>query len=87
MFDCPSCGKDTIGPWRKLCITAAVSVPCSACGSAISVPALDYAIGLVCFVPPVFLSSPWLYEAIGTGVYLVIHQWYVPLVVRTRAEP
>jgi hypothetical protein len=46
------------------------------------VPWWDFAVAVVCMLPPMFLARPILGEVVGTVVYVVVHQLWVPLVVR-----
>ena len=85
MYRCPACRKGGISPWRKLALSAAVSWPCDACDTELSVPWWDLAVAAVCFVAPLFMPHATLAEIGGTVVYVLVHLYAVPMVARSRA--
>jgi hypothetical protein len=75
-----------LSPWRKLTVSAAATWPCSGCNVELSVPWWDFAVAAVCLVPPMLVVSPVLAEVAGTIIYVGVHQFAVPLVIRGRQD-
>lgn len=84
-LECPSCGKPTINPWRKLTIGGALTAECPSCHCEITVPPYDFAILFFIVMANHFFKPRLLYAAIVFVAYMVVRQLYVPLVVKHQA--
>ena len=82
---CPSCGKATISPWRKLIIGGVITAECPSCHCEITVPPYDFAILLLIVMTYQFFKPPLLYIAIAFLAYMVIRQIYIPLAAKQQA--
>jgi len=82
---CPSCGKPTISPWRKLVIGGVITAECPSCHSEITMPPIDFAIGFFIVMAYQFFKPPLLYIAIIFVAYMIIRQLYIPLVAKRQA--
>ncbi|QTD46847.1 hypothetical protein [Ottowia testudinis] len=88
---CPHCHRPAMPAWRKLCLGAARSVACGACGHPVSVafwPAMGAMLPSVLMVGAAYALAPAnplafaLAMLLGTVPYALLHLYAVPLVKR-----
>ena len=82
---CPSCGKKTINPWRKLVIGGVITARCPSCHCEITMPPYDLGFLLLIVMVNQFFKPPLLYMAVGFVAYMIIRQVYIPLVAKRQA--
>jgi hypothetical protein len=82
MLTCPACKRATISKWRKLTIGSGTSTTCPACGTRVTVPAYDAAVGFGAVLLPSLLHVPLPYIGVLFVGYVAWHQLQVPLIIK-----